>query len=278
MTPFANGGEVHPASILLMTLDSCRYDTFVGSSTPNMSSVGPVHKAMAPGNFTYSSHAAMFMGFTPGVAGVPLPYVNPKYARVFKLVFAGFPGKAAAFVQVEGRNIVDGLKSRGYLAVGTGAVGWFDPAVPSGRALTADFDRFYFPGDTCSLHRQVEFLDEQITSARDNPVFVFLNIGETHVPYYHADAPWARDDNPCVPFGESNDAEECRRRQRACLEFADELVGPLLSRFRKATVLICSDHGDAWGEDGLWEHGIHHEKVFEVPLLLRLGQRPPVIS
>jgi len=32
--------------------------------------------------------------------------------------------------------------------------------------------------------------------------------------------------------------------------------------------------GDCRGEDGKWEHGIHHEKVLEVPLLFRLAAGP----
>jgi hypothetical protein len=42
--------------------------------------------------------------------------------------------------------------------------------------------------------------------------------------------------------------------------------------------VACGDHGDAWGEDGLWEHGIHHSKVYEVPLLFRLGEPAMKIS
>lgn len=38
--------------------------------------------------------------------------------------------------------------------------------------------------------------------------------------------------------------------------------------------MVCADHGDAWGEDGVWEHGIHHPKVVEVPLVLRLRPQP----
>jgi hypothetical protein len=40
--------------------------------------------------------------------------------------------------------------------------------------------------------------------------------------------------------------------------------------FANDTVIICADHGDCWGEDGLWEHGVSHEKTLEVPLLFRL--------
>jgi len=30
----------------------------------------------------------------------------------------------------------------------------------------------------------------------------------------------------------------------------------------------------SWGEDGLWEHGIHHRAVLEVPLLFQLTRSP----
>ena len=94
------------------------------------------------------------------------------------------------------------------------------------------------------------------------------------MPYYHLGAPWDRLPSPCVPFGEANDAVESRRRQRACLEFVDEQLGPLLDRFKAANTVICADHGDAWGEDGVWEHGVHHPKVMEVPLTFRLSNAP----
>jgi arylsulfatase A-like enzyme len=93
------------------------------------------------------------------------------------------------------------------------------------------------------------------------------------VPYYFQGAPWDVTDNPCVPFGEKNDANKCKDRQTKCLEFVDEKIGSLLEKFSESSILICGDHGDCWGEDGLWEHGIFHEKVFEVPLVIRLNSK-----
>jgi hypothetical protein len=52
------------------------------------------------------------------------------------------------------------------------------------------------------------------------------------------------------------------------------VLAPLVEAFADANMILCGDHGDAWGEDGVWEHRIHHPKVIEVPLLLRL-QHPP---
>lgn len=257
-----------PESVLFVTLDSCRYDTFMGAVAPNLKGVGPVHRAMAPGNFTYSSHAAMFMGFTPGVAQAHAPFVNPKFGKLFKVVGGGHEGRVSDHFTLSGRNIIDGFKRIGYRAVGTGAVGWFDPETDTGRNLTQDFDRFKFLVGGCSLPGQLEWLSHQLSES-DEHRFVFLNIGETHVPYYYAGAPWPREINPCVPFSTKNDAEECRRRQKACVEHVDTMLAPLLDAFQSSTVLICADHGDCWGEDGLWEHGFHHDKVLEVPLIFR---------
>jgi len=257
-------------SILFITLDSCRYDTFAAADAPNLKALGELHRAMAPGNFTYGSHAAMFVGFTPGVAARAEPFVNPKFGKIFKIAGGGFPGKGTEFMTLAGRNIIDGLKRKGYLTIGSGAVGWFDPRTETGRHLTQDFDQFYFSGDSASLPRQLAWLETLLDPGR--PVFAFLNIGETHVPYHFEGAPWDSGYNPCVPFSANNDAEECRRRQRACLEYADARLAPLLSAFSAASTVVCADHGDCWGEDGLWEHGIHHEKVLEVPLLLRLSK------
>lgn len=70
--------------------------------------------------------------------------------------------------------------------------------------------------------------------------------------------------------GEKNDAVECRRRQKACLEYVDARIKSLLESFKESKTIICADHGDCWGEDNLWGHGMHHEKVLEVPLVFRL--------
>ena len=110
----------------------------------------------------------------------------------------------------------------------------------------------------------------------EQPLFLFLNVGETHVPYWHAGALWDRQDNPCVPFQRPSHERRltCRRRQRACLEYVDELLAPLLKVFNGATIVLTADHGDCWGEDGLWEHGISHRRTLEVPLLMRVRGAP----
>lgn len=264
-----------PGSVLFITLDSCRYDTFAAAAAPHLKSIGPLHRAHAPATFTYGSHMAMFMGFTPGVASAREPCVNPKYGKIFRMTGGGLAGPGGEWTRLEGRNIIDGFKNRGHRTIGCAAMSWFNNAKPTAQALTADFERFWYSGNAFSLGRQLDWLAGELTAApRDQPVFVFLNAGETHVPYYHEGAPWDREFNPCRPFATTNDAAECRRRQLACVEFIDARIAPLLEAFAGQNTLVCGDHGDCWGEDGLWEHGVCHEKTLEVPLLFRL-QPPP---
>ena len=263
---------VDPRSFLFITLDSCRYDTFEAAQAPNLKRIGRLHRAFAPGNFTYASHAAMFVGFTPGVPGLREPYANPKYGKIWRL--NGYLGKEPPFVALSGRNLMHGFKALGYQVFGTGALGWFDPASPTTHALRDGFDSFFYPKTLDGVGLQLDWCREQLSRASGAPVFLFVNIGETHVPYHYQGADWSPEDNPCVPYGSRNDAEVCRRRQLACVEFVDRQLAGLLGQFEQGNTIVCADHGDAWGEDGIWEHGVHHPKVLEVPLLYRLNRSP----
>ena len=156
----------------------------------------------------------MFVGFTPGMAEVAEPFLNPKFGKIFKMVAVGYPSNGRDFITLAGENIVQGYNRIGFATLGSGAVGWFDPATETGRVLGKDFQRFHYPGNPFSLDAQLSWLDRQMADGDDRPLFVFLNIGETHVPYYYQGAAWSPDDNPCVPFGTHNDAAVCRQRQR----------------------------------------------------------------
>lgn len=257
--------------VLFVTLDSCRYDAFAAASAPNLRAIGPLVHAFSPSHFTFGAHAAFFMGFTPGDPARRERFVNSKFGKIFRMAGAGNRGAADPWIELAGRNIVDGFRRRGYRAIGTGAVGWFDPGTDTGRVLTGDFERFHYAGGP-GFRAQRAFLLHEIGLARAAavPVFAFANLGETHVPYWHEGATWDAAVNPCVPFAADNDAAESRRRQIACIEWIDNEIAPLLAAFEGAGIVVCADHGDCWGEDGLWEHGIHHARTLEVPLLFRL--------
>jgi hypothetical protein len=265
--------KVHPESVLFVTLDSCRFDTAARAGTLAMSQVGPLHQARAPSHFTYGSHSAMFVGFTPVATYEPIPILNPKRAKLFKLAGAGFAGKGGEGFELRGANIIEGFSNLGYTTIGSAAMAWFDPDTLTGVHLTHSFETFKFDGRLGASERQVTWIIEQL-SVVNGPAFVFINIGETHVPYWHQGAEWSPDDNCCAPFQAEDRYDDCARRQLACLKHVNEVISPLLEMFMPATILICGDHGDAWGEDGVWEHGVPHEKVLAVPLIIRLRGEP----
>ena len=265
--------KMNPKSVLLLTLDSCRYDTFLSANIPHFRAIGRVYRAQAPSYFTYASHAAMFVGFTPGVAELREPVANPKFSKLFRLGKVGFPGLNPGGFVLSGRSVPEGFRRLDYLTLGSGAVLWFDPATPTGRSLTSDFDEIFYAGRNWGLAPQLEWLKARLSEAAWRPVFLFLNIGETHVPYFHEGATWSAEDNPCIPFQSVDRRDDCMTRQRACLEYVDRNCAWLLDAFSEATVMVTADHGDCWGEDGLWEHGISHEMTLTVPLVFRVAKQ-----
>ena len=266
--------------VLFITLDSCRFDTFKTAldlgNLPHLSSVGSLHRAQSPSHFTYGSHASFWMGFTPGLASIKQPFINPKYSKLFKMRSGGHAGQEQSGFLLEGKNIIEGFRRLGYQTFGSGAVEWFNPSSYTGTILGQPFDQFYFPGNTWSLKKQLHWLVHQFDLSDPSlPKFVFLNVGETHVPYWHEGAHWPRKPSPCQAFG----GPECDRhasayRQLTCLSWVDHMLESLLHSFQDYTIIVCADHGDCWGEDGLWEHGISHPMTLNVPLLIRFKGHP----
>jgi hypothetical protein len=263
---------VDPRSLLLITLASCRYDTFLSADAPHLKAIGSeIHRAQAPSHFTYASHLAMWVGATPGIAGRAEPYLNPKFAKFFRVSNGARRAYGPSAFELEGRNIVHGFRLAGYRTIGAGALGWFDPQTPASAALVADFERVFHHGWPWSVERQIAWLQAELDAApTGKPVFAFLNVGETRAPYWFDGAAWPAGDNPCLPFQTVDRRGECAERQRACLEHVDAKLAPLLARFAAASILATADHGDCWGEDGLWEHGVSHTATLTVPLVFRM--------
>ncbi|MGH8572069.1 MAG: sulfatase-like hydrolase/transferase, partial [Gammaproteobacteria bacterium] len=68
--------------------------------------------------------------------------------------------------------------------------------------------------------------------------------------------------------------EELHDRQIAVLEYLDGVLGQLLSKLPSNTwLVVTSDHGELFGEEGYFGHGpIAHEKVLEVPFVEGLAR------
>ncbi|MET0422436.1 MAG: sulfatase-like hydrolase/transferase, partial [Actinoplanes sp.] len=100
---------------------------------------------------------------------------------------------------------------------------------------------------------QLDRLDE-ILPRTTRPLFTFLNVAAVHQPNRHY-LPGATTDT--------------RDSHAAALEYVDTRLDRLFTqatgRGRPVLVIICSDHGTAYGEDGHTGHRLGHEVVWTVP-------------
>lgn len=268
---------MHP-NYILVTLDSCRGDTFERARL-GVLKTAKWEKCWTHGTFTFPAHMAFFAGklphahngkelFDTAASGLRKKWVKPPIWRL-----ANPESPRASRLQLEGRNIKDGFRRMGYTTIGTGAMNWFDPDKPAAQALVADFDHFrFFPntrtGDGRNIQQQAEWVRGTVSRSK-KPYFLFINVGETHHRYqaegHGFDADWG-------------DAQECSRAQIASLEYVDRILGQLFSDLTDYFAIICGDHGDCWGEDGLWGHGFYHPRVMEVPMAIRQATERPWLA
>ena len=264
-------------NFLLLTYDSCRHDVLVDARTPVLDSYSDIVPAQAPANFTFASHQAFFVGILPN-ADADLPYYNRFRKQLLGLLEVGEGAVTKdALQQVSSSwNLVSGLRDSGYQTVGAGAMNWFRQ-----ESLTARFESFRFTGRDAEA--QIDFVRGALDPGR--PFFGFINFGETHAPYTFRGRR-----EPCPvdvrarrmtwppqaeagPTGRDNPAYGW---QVAAAEFLDGLLPRLFDGLPGDTVVVLTaDHGECFGEDGYWGHGVNHEKVLEVPLaIFRLDRRP----
>ncbi|HET6171005.1 MAG TPA: sulfatase-like hydrolase/transferase [Gaiellales bacterium] len=270
--------EREQPSYLLVTYDSCRLDVLQEAGTPVLDSYAQIVAAQTPANFTYAAHQAFFVGMLPN-ALEPLPYHNRFVNQLFALGAVGeiqVVDKACAHRVHSDVNLVAGLAAAGYQTVGAGAMNWFKQ-----QALTQWFDKFAYTGT--DARAQIDFVRSEIDPSR--PFFGFVNFGETHDPFDFEGKPdrcpievqsrlieWPPVQNG-VPVGRDSDAWEHQKRSA---EFLDAQLPRLFDGLPGNTIVIlCGDHGEAFGEDGYWGHGVNHPSVLTVPLaIFRLDRKP----
>lgn len=246
--------------VLFVVLDALRYDVAVEAlahgRTPNLAAVLP-NKAWerrhSAGTFTYAAHHAFFAGF------LPTPARPGRHERLFAARFGGSETTGPRTAVFDTPDIVTGLASRGYRTVCVGGVGFFNKLTPLGSVLPGLFAESHWseemgvtgPRSTELQVRLAGRILAELPSARR--CFLFVNVSALHQP------------NCLFMPGATTDTKET---QAAALAYVDSWMPVLLGAVRRrgpALVVICSDHGTAYGEDGFVGHRVAHRVVWTVP-------------
>jgi hypothetical protein len=251
--------------IAFVVLDTLRYDvardTLRAGQTPNMGALlpgGAWEARHTPGNFTYAAHHAFFAGF------LPTPITPGPHPRLFATRFPGSGTTTAETYVFDAPDIITGLADVGYHTLCIGGVNFFDKQSPLGSVLPAYFTESHWSpemgvaGQRSTEHQvrlAVQRLEE-IPGVRR--VMLFLNISAIHPPN-HFFLPGAREDNLAS--------------HAAALTYVDRQLPPLFAALRRrgpSLLILCSDHGTAYGEDGYTGHRLSHPVVWTVPYAERI--------
>ena len=244
--------------IAFVVLDSLRYDVatkeFNAGRTPNLAKLLPQgwEKRHSPGSFTYAAHSAFFAGFLPTPADSK---ASPE--RLFASKFHGSETTGCNTFAFPEADLVSALHTQDYHSICIGGVGFFNKQSALSRVFPDLFDESHWSeamGVTGkdSTKKQFSLARELLWNRQpDQRTFLFINISSIHQPNCHY-------------LGEEEDTLDTHA---AALRYVDEFIPHLQETLAKrgAFLILCSDHGTLYGEDGFTGHRIGHEAVYTVP-------------
>jgi arylsulfatase A-like enzyme len=272
--------------VLFILIDTLRADRVGGDLTPFLDEIAAhaivYDRAHAPSSWTIPSVASLFVGQLPFEHGM--------------LDFGDrLPGGATTLAEVLARH---GFDTAAFTASGVMAAGDFERGFGTYRVV--GHPGFVENPDATEVNAAaLAWLDHR-DGAR--PFFLYLHYMEPHAPYRpHVGftAPPSPDlatDDETLSFRASSAGtlEDAERRRSAWDFSPDEVrrleqlydgeVGYLDRRLavlfdalrdrgalRRTIVVVTADHGEEFGEHGLFAHGVSlYEPVLRVPLLVRL--------
>jgi hypothetical protein len=266
-------------NLVVVVFDSLRYDTWREAGVPTASRLGPVERRWSYASWTAPSHYNLLMGLLPHASPSHV-YASEYYKQDF-LRYSdrlGIPG-------LEFKNLLPQMYLPIYLR---NALGYSTHALVSMPVLNrhtpinTGFDTY----ELMDRHNDMAAMLDRMHFDDARPSFHLLNVGETHYPYALPDedpSDWPHisgvhgvfehlDEDSvggALQFFDDERLGVLRDRQVRAAKYLDSVLEKLFDLVPKGTwVIVTSDHGELFGEDGYFGHGpIQHDKVFEVPFV-----------
>lgn len=265
--------------MVVITLDSLRYDSAMTAGMPNMARLGDIERRFSYASWTAPSHFNLLMGL--------LPHTSPTHVYASEYYKDDFLKYSERF-GVPGIEFAAMLPSlwlptymRNVLGYRTGAMVSM-PVLNETTPINRDFDTY----ELMRSHHDMDGMLHKLTFDEDTPTFWMLNVGETHYPYAipgddtsdlprisgvhgvfkHLDSAKQSGDDA---FFDDAQMEMLRGRQVRAAKYCDDLLAKLYDIVPPRTwIIVTADHGELFGEAGYFGHGpIAHDKVHEVPFV-----------
>jgi hypothetical protein len=274
-------------NLIIVILDSCRYDTFMTAEPKTILKLGKPEKRFSYASWTAPSHYNLLTGL--------LPHTSPAHvyaSEYYKEDFFNYNRRLGA-KGIEFGKMVPGLWLPGFLR---NTLGYSTharvslPVLNPKTCINRDFDTFQL----MDKHNDMRSMLPTMKLESDRPSFYMLNVGETHYPYAKPDedsSMWPRisgvngvfkkldtqidasgnliKDTDAPQFFDQDKLDQLKERQIDTVRYLDGVFAELFDLVPKNThIIVTADHGELFGEAGYFGHGpIMHDKCYEVPYL-----------
>jgi len=291
--------------VILLVLDTVRADHlsvygYERNTTPELArwidrreNSVVYEQAYANGAWTVPSHATLFTGLLPNEHGVHFD-LRGNVRFLFGL-------------REETRTLAEGMAGAGYATLGTFSNNWLRTVHGMRRGfdryfLSPNFEPLPFAGETLRQLLVPGLASEAAKggarasdvnrtllsmigpwSLGEKPLFVFGNYGDAHGPYAPPPGFRGRFQEPGVRERAQHLSKELTGEELEVLEarydeeilYLDSELGRFFERLDELGILddswvfITSDHGEAFGEHGILEHGTTlYNEVTRIPLIV----------
>jgi hypothetical protein len=263
-------------NFIVVTLDSCRFDTFAEAAPKTILKLGALERRWAYASWTAPSHYNLLTGLLPHTSP-PNVYASDYYKEDFYNYNRRLGAKGVEF-----GKMVPGLWFPGFLRNTLGYTTHARVSLPvlnPRTGINRDFDSFQL----MEKHNDMRSM-----------LPTMMNVGETHYPYAKPDedsSMWPRisgvngvfksldsqidaqgnliQAKDAPQFFDQDKLDQLRGRQVETVRYLDKVFEELFDLVPKNTyIVVTADHGELFGEGGYFGHGpIQHDKVFEVPYI-----------
>jgi len=254
--------------ILLVVLDSCRFDLFPGT---DYEWVGSVEKRYSWSGWTLPSHLCLLSGL------MPHKNLNVAASSVFSENYKEWVGRLGDDAVCTDDflpdfwlpSVLEKVGCRCNVISGV-------PCLNKFTALNKGVDNFISVSHSVSelcIDKELDELDKVFTS----PSFTLLNCPDTHYPFGlilpkmsgirgAAAGRVTPESEPDFELGRETTIELMKRSQMERASYVAKKLREWCKERGEINLIVTSDHGELFGEDNFFGHGpFFHEKLFEVP-------------